>query len=101
MIIEHVDGVETLAAILPLTVFAVDSFNMAPNCVPFPVFRFMRPAVVVAMRVVRPKATWVSRGFSKVKLRSTGAAGANFVSPAWVATIEQSTGSAARELRSA
>ena len=54
----------------------------------------MRVAIIIGLDAL-------SRGFTSVKLRSTGVAGANFASPDCVATTVQRTGSGAMELRKA
>ena len=100
--IEHVLGVDTDAEISPLAGTEVFVLSIAENFVPLTPFSVMRPIFVVTMRVaIIARLDALSRGFTRVKLRSTGVAGANFASPDCVATTVQRTGSGAMELRRA
>ncbi len=100
--IEHVLGVDTDAEISPRAGTEVFVLSIAENFVPLTPFSVMRPIFVVTMRVVIVAGLDTpSRGFTRVKLRSTGVAGANFASPDWVATTVQRTGSGAIALRKA
>lgn len=100
--IEQISGVDTVAEIFPLTVDDEFVLSIAENCVLFEPLSVMRPAFVVTMRVtIAEGLAALSRGLTRVKLLSTGLAGANFVLPDCDATTVQRTGSGARALRRA
>jgi len=100
--IEHVLNVDTDAEMSPLVGTDVFVLSIAENCATLTPFSVIRPAFVVTMRVaITTGLDALSRGFTSVKLRSTGVAGANFASPDCVATTVQRTGSGAMELRKA
>ncbi|CAB4697334.1 unannotated protein [freshwater metagenome] len=100
--IEHIPGVDTVAEIFPVIVDDEFVLSIAENCAPFEPLSVMRPAIVVTMRVaITDGIAALSRGLTRVKLLSTGLAGANFASPDCVATTVQRTGSGAKALRKA